>query len=239
MATPPQPQLDLTSLDGTVQFFRQHGIANSSQKTYKSALRRFANFGEIFNVLSHFPVSEAILCYFVSFLANQKLSPQTITFFLAGICHMQIKLGLPEPREFSSLPRLRLVQAGIQWVHAQVAAASTRICLPFTPTVLQQMQNFWSRKSHGDPDIVMLWAAGNISIDNQAPSGYTSDNLRQTSWEEGCKYMNRRCIVPATAYMASRGNKMGPFFQQKKAIHQQNMLYSSCSCSIASGGTAI
>ena len=120
-------------------FFCQYRIANSTQKTYKSALRRLANFCEMFNVLSPFPVSEAIMCHFASFLANYKLSPQTIKTYLAGIHHMQITLGLPEPRGFSSLPRLRLVQAGIQQAHAQLATAPTRICLPFTPTVLQQM----------------------------------------------------------------------------------------------------
>ena len=255
MATPPQPQLDLTSLDGTVQFFCQHGIANSTQKTYKSALRRFTNFCEMFNVLSPFPVSEAILCYFASFLANQKLSPQTIKTYLAGIRHMQITLGLPEPREFSSLPRLRLVQAGIQRVHAQVATAPTRIRLPITPTVLRQIQDFWSRKSHGDPDIIMLWAAatlcffgffrsgeitvpsknaydpkkhltwGDISIDNPVSPSTLMIHLRQSKTDQlgrGVEvYVGKTegvlCPVTAvTAYMASRGNKMGPFFQQKK-----------------------
>lgn len=37
-----------------------------------------------------FPVSEALLCYFASFLACQQLSPQRINTYLAGVRHMQI-----------------------------------------------------------------------------------------------------------------------------------------------------
>ena len=74
VATPPQPQLDLTSLDGTVQFFRQHGIANSTQKTYKSALRRFVNFCEIFNVLSSLKLFCVTLCHFLP-IRNYHLRP--------------------------------------------------------------------------------------------------------------------------------------------------------------------
>ena len=49
-------------------------------------------------------------------MASQNLFPQSIKTYLAGIRHMQITLRLPEPREFSSLSRLKLVQAGIKQV---------------------------------------------------------------------------------------------------------------------------
>lgn len=65
---------------------------------------------------SPFPVSESVLCYFSSYLAAQNLSPQSIKKYLSGIRHMQVTIGLPEPR---ALPHLRLVQAGIQRVHAE------------------------------------------------------------------------------------------------------------------------
>ena len=135
----------------------------------------------------------------------------------------------------------------------------TRIRLPITPTVLQQIQDFWSRKSHGDPDIIMLWAAvtlcffgffrsgeitvpsenaydpkkhltwGDISIDNPVSPSTLRIHLRQSKTDQlgrGVEiYVGKTegvlCPVTAvTAYMASRGDKMGPFFQQKKtAIH--------------------
>ena len=81
---------------------------------YWSALHKFAEFCSLYSILLPFPVSEPILCYFSSHLTCQSLSPQTIKSYLAFILHMQIMLGLPEPRAFSSLPHLRLVQSRIQ-----------------------------------------------------------------------------------------------------------------------------
>ena len=150
--------LDVSSLDSTVQFFSSRGVAPSTNKTYQSALRRFYSFCSSFTVPSPFPVSEAILCYFASYLAAQQLSPQTIKTYLAGIRFMQITLGLPEPRAFSSLPRLRLVQAGIQRVYAEQGKQAAKIRLPITPSILRKMHGHWNTQA-SDPDVRMLWAA--------------------------------------------------------------------------------
>ena len=40
--------------------------------------------------------------------------PATIRTYLAAVWHAQIMRGHPEPRESSSLPRLRLVQNGVR-----------------------------------------------------------------------------------------------------------------------------
>ena len=70
---------------------------------------------------------------------------------------MQISLGMPEPKEFSSLPRLKLIQTGIKRVHSERASEGPRIRLPITPAILRQIQVHWSSQT-ADPDIVMLWA---------------------------------------------------------------------------------
>jgi hypothetical protein len=67
-------------------------------------------------------------------------------------------LGLPEPREFSSLPRLRLVQAGIKRVHATKPSEGIRIRLPITTAILRSIHQLWNARA-ADPDIAMLWAA--------------------------------------------------------------------------------
>ena len=77
---------------------------------------------------------------------------------MAGIRHIQVTLGLPEPRAYSSLPSLRLVQAGIQRSYSQQMPAPTRVRLPITPAVLLAMRAVWHPKAD-NPDIVMLWAA--------------------------------------------------------------------------------
>ena len=109
-----QHGLDISSLDGAVQHFCSQGIAPSTHKTYQAALKKFATFCSTYDILSPFPVSESVLCYFATYLACQRLSPQTIKVYLAAIRYMQITLGLPEPKEYSLMPRLRLVQSGIQ-----------------------------------------------------------------------------------------------------------------------------
>ena len=74
---------------------------------------------------------------------------------------MQISIGLPDPKEFTSMPRLRMVQSDIQrYVSEQVSkVAKTR--LPITLTILLQMHDYWLPKS-ADPDVKMLWAAAII-----------------------------------------------------------------------------
>ena len=115
----------------------------------------------MYSITIPFPVSEAILCYYATYLAGQQLSPQTIKTYLAGIRHTQILLGLPEPREFSSLPRLRLVQSGIQRSYSQKSPLSNKIRLPITPAILLKIQKHWNPRAK-DPDIVMLWAAATV-----------------------------------------------------------------------------
>ena len=103
-------------------------------------------------------MSEDILCYFSSYLAAQHISPQSIKTYLAGIRHMQVTLGLPEPRSFSSLPRLRLVQAGIQRTYLEQESQTARVRLPITPAILRAMQSILEPRAT-DPDVFMLWAA--------------------------------------------------------------------------------
>ena len=132
-----------------------------TRRTYKSALRKFSEFCELYSIMTPFPVSEAILCYYASHLSSQNLAPQTIKTYLAGIRHMQITLGLPEPKEYSSLPRLRLIQMGIKRVHSHKTPIATKVRLPITPAILHQIHTRWSQRAK-DPDIKMLWAAATM-----------------------------------------------------------------------------
>ena len=115
----------------------------------------------MYSIVSPFPVSESILCYFASFLGCQQLSPQSIKTYLSGIRHTQITLGLPDPRQFSSLPRLHLVQAGIQRMYTQQNGTSKQIRLPITPSILLQLRAYWNQHA-GEPDSIMLWAASTL-----------------------------------------------------------------------------
>ena len=152
--------MDLASLDQAVQYFCDKGIAESTHKTYQSALRKFAHFCSTFSIVSPFPVSEALLCYYSSFLACENLTPQTIKTYLAALRHTQVVLGLPEPSQLSSLPRLKLVQAGIQRAHA-LSQCTSRIRLPITPAILLKLRSYWNSLPTS-PDRTVLWAAATI-----------------------------------------------------------------------------
>ena len=117
----------------------------------------------MYSITIPFPVSEAILCYYATYLAGQNLSPQTIKTYLAGIRPTQILLGLPEPREFSSLLRLRLVQSGIQRSYSQKSPICNKIRLPITPAILLKIRKHWTPQAKV-PDIIMLWAAATVSF---------------------------------------------------------------------------
>lgn len=118
-------------------------------------MRRFYGFCDQFNVTSPFPVTETLLCSFAAFLADQGLAPQTGKGYLAAVRSMQISLGLPDPRDQSSMPRLKRVQAGIQRIRAVSGAPSHRR-LPITAAVLERIRVQLVASSH--PHRELLWA---------------------------------------------------------------------------------
>ena len=105
--------------------------------------------------MNPFPVTEHLLCCFAAFLADQGLAPQTGKSYLSAVRSMQISLGLPDPREHSSLPILKRVQAGI--CRAKLLRGTPpRIRLPITTPVLSQIRRILDTSSN--PRRVVLWA---------------------------------------------------------------------------------
>ncbi len=118
-------------------------------------MKRFHGFCDRYNVVSPFPVTEMLLCSFAAFLADQGLAPQTGKGYLAAVRNMQISLGLPDPRDQSSMPMLRRVQAGIQRVRA-ISGPPSRTRLPITASVLGQIKVQLMAMSH--PHKELIWA---------------------------------------------------------------------------------
>ena len=105
--------MDLASLAPTVRRDFQAGLAPATQKSYQAAMRRFEAFCTHFNVTTPFPLTEHLMCCYASFLADEGLAPETIKSYLSALRNMQLSLGFPDPREQSSLPMLKRIQAGI------------------------------------------------------------------------------------------------------------------------------
>ena len=95
---------------------------------------------------------------FVSFLAIEGLAPQTCKSYLAAIRNMQISLGLPDPREQSSLPVLKRVQAGISRTR-MLRGATSRIRLP---TLLSQLHD--SLMSSSNPEKLVVWTIASTAF---------------------------------------------------------------------------
>lgn len=148
--------MDLADLDPVVQFFCTKGLAESTHSSYGAGLNCFCKFCRAHNA-EPFPVSENLLCYFVALLGQEGLAPSTLKTYLAGIRNAQIMRGFPESRQSSSLPRLKLLQAGVAQVRAQQGLATAKRCLPVTPVLLRQIGEVWSTTA-GEADTLMLWA---------------------------------------------------------------------------------
>ena len=102
----------------SVQHYFRSGLGCSTQSSYRAGLKRFYDFCVRYNISTTFPVTEQILCYFLAFLADQGLAPKTGQSYLSAVHSMQISLGFPDPRDHSSMPILKRVQAGIRRVRA-------------------------------------------------------------------------------------------------------------------------
>ena len=120
-------------------------------------MKRFYTFCTTYNVSTPFPLSEQSLCSFAAYLADQDLAPQTIKSYLSVLRNMQISLRLPDPREQSSLPVLKQVQAGIRRTK-MLKGSPPRIRLPITVHIILLEQIRASLTASANPDKLTIWA---------------------------------------------------------------------------------
>ena len=142
-------------MDNFVEFYFQHGLAQSTQKTYMSAKRRYVNFCHTHH-LEPLPASEQRLCQFVAAMAMNGLSHSTLKGYLSGIRHLHLEHHLPNPN-ISSMARLEQVLRGIKAAQAKTKGAPSPR-LPITPDLLERMRQVWAMEGY-NPDNVMMWAA--------------------------------------------------------------------------------
>ena len=118
-------------------------------------MKRFTTFCAKYNVSDPFPVSEYLLCGFATFLAEDGLAPQSVKSYLAAVRNTQLSLGLPDPREQSTLPVLKRVQLGISRSRLG-RQQSSKVRLPITGQVLRRVKAELEQSRH--PEGVVLWA---------------------------------------------------------------------------------
>ena len=112
-------------------------------------------------------------------------SPQTIKSYLAGVRNAQLSLGLPDPRDQSSLPILRRVQAGIS--RASLSTSLARVRMPVTPSLLRHIRQCLEATVHNERAV--LWAICCVAFFGcfrqgelllESPASY--DHRRHLTW---------------------------------------------------------
>ena len=113
--------MDLSKLDQAGQRYLGDCVAPSTRAAYGSAVRRYHNFCNRFNIQNPFPLTESILSHFVAFLGQEGLKHRTLkSIYLASDLHKSIKL-LAILSSRSACPLLDYVLAGIKQAESRVA----------------------------------------------------------------------------------------------------------------------
>ncbi len=147
--------MDVSILEPEVCKYFQLGLAPATRKMYAAAMKRFTSFCTKYNIGEPFPVSEKSLCSFAAHLAEEGLAPQTCKSYLAAVRNTQLSLGLPDPREQSSLPVLKRVLTGISRAK-RPNAKPPRIRLPNTFRLLEKIHHFLMGSSNAEK--IVIWA---------------------------------------------------------------------------------
>ena len=145
--------MDVSVLVPAVQELFEAGIANSTQRVYKSGDKRYNEFCDRFN-LTTYPVTESQLSYFVAYLFKEGLSAGTVKSYLAAVRHSQIAQGLGNP-SINEMLRLEYIVKGLK---RKAQSSSTRPRLPMSPEILRAMKGAW-RMDCDQNKSAMLWAA--------------------------------------------------------------------------------
>lgn len=93
---------------------------------------------------------------FVTYLASNGLSHQTIKAYLSAVRHYHILEGQGDPFLGNPFPLLQYVLRGIKRSPSQ-SPRSPR--MPITPAILRTLKEQWTAAAVKDKDFVMLWAA--------------------------------------------------------------------------------
>ena len=93
---PPKIRLDIPELDQLTKKYFSKGLAESTQRSYRSAQNKFLAFCRD-GGFKAVPASEETLCRYVSYIANSGLKHRTIKAYLSAIRHLHICEGAGDP----------------------------------------------------------------------------------------------------------------------------------------------
>lgn len=109
---------------------------------------------ERYSVHTPFPIPEKLLCYFVSFLANEKVKPTSIKTYLLAVRSMQISCL----QNHSLHTMLKRVQMGIRRFHPMHKGGPKWVRLPITVAVLENIRCQWECRRHPERHVLWEWS---------------------------------------------------------------------------------
>lgn len=137
-----------------VQQYFEAGLAPATRRTYQSGINSFIQFCTHISA-NPLAISQSTLCSYVAYLARRGMAYQTIKTYVAAVRHLQIAHERPVCLP-ASMPKLRLVMAGVQ--RTQAFSRQQKPRLPITTQILREIRALWWSKAD-DYDTIMLWAA--------------------------------------------------------------------------------
>ena len=149
-------ELDLTSLDATVSFYYDQGIAESIRRTYQSSLRKLYIFSPQFLYQNQ---SYVIICH-------TKDHRTSLHKLLKHISWHTLYANLLRFAGTEGVFIAAMTTVGTEW-HQESACGKTTMAvkmrLPITPAILHKIHGLWSAKWQ-DVDMKMFWAAATLCI---------------------------------------------------------------------------
>ena len=141
-------------MEEAVSSYLTGALAPATLRVYSAGRRRYMGFCEAAD-LPPLPLVERNLCLFVTFLARDGLSHQTIKSYLSAIRHYHILASQGDPFTGDPFPQLQYVLRGIKRLPS-AGPRSPR--MPITPAILRTLRDQWAVAAVRDQDFIMLWA---------------------------------------------------------------------------------
>ena len=151
-------RLDITELDSIVGKHFTKDLAESTHRSYNGAQRCYLDFCNRAG-LQALPVTETGLCYFVAYLAKEKLKHCTIKAYLSAVLFLHIEEQKPDLLILflPNLTRLQYVLQGVKRCESQ-KTRPPKEQLPISPNLLKCMKEVWNTNV-SIMNRQMLWAA--------------------------------------------------------------------------------
>ena len=141
--------------------FMQQDLAPSMKAAYKAGQKNFLNFVQIMVFNNGLPVSQQILCYFVSYLGREGLAFSTIKGYLSAMRNLQITYSFASPFN-TPMPKLNQILRGMKISRSKQGCIPNQK-LPVMSIILCQVHTVWSEVGK-EYNQTLIWAASMVCL---------------------------------------------------------------------------